>query len=314
MSPVKTAKSGKPYFRAEVQGAEKVENVVCFSPSKRRLFNELSFEGKGCIINNVKSAKDCIYVNDYSTVQEKELGFVQNPSVDYLNISQVLNEVPLDNKVHVRGVAVLEEARTVMSNGEEIHIREGFLVDENQKIPLTLWREYCALIDSRTTYNFKNLVKMKYASEIRLQTSHNTSYEISAEQIENYAEIPIILDIDMDAVQFVSIECGGYHCIECKKPVAEDTKEDLVIKCTNCNKVMLIKSLKRKKIHAVFVGEGAERLKLYVHEELLQLCFPDKLIGEMEEKQLAILLLNNRFDISYKESSMNITSIHCHVF
>ena len=113
---------------------------------------------------------------------------------------------------------------------------------------------------------------------------------------------------------FVSVECGGYNCVECSKPVDVQAKEDLVVKCGHCNKVMLIKSLKRKKMHAVTVREGVDKQKLFVHEELLQLCFQNKVISEMEETQLIILLLTNKFDISYKESSMNITSIHCHAF
>ena len=122
----------------------------------------------------MKPTKDVIYINDYSMVQEKELGFSHNPAVDYLTVDKVLHQVPLDAKVHARGVVVLDEIRNVHSRGEEISIRDGYLVDETGRIKLTLWREYCDLLDNRSTYDLKNLLKMKYSGEIRLQTSHNT--------------------------------------------------------------------------------------------------------------------------------------------
>ena len=42
--------------------------------------------------------------------------------------------------------------------GEDVSIREGYLVDETSRNKLTLWREYCNLLDNRSTYDLKNVV------------------------------------------------------------------------------------------------------------------------------------------------------------
>ena len=132
--------------------------MLCFSLAKRRLFNELSAERHGCVINSRKAGKDAICINDYSTVEEKELGFFQDPGVEYMSINDVINQVALDSKVNVRGVVILDQTRTVRAHGEDVSIREGYLVDETSRNKLTLWREYRNLLDNRSTYDLKNVV------------------------------------------------------------------------------------------------------------------------------------------------------------
>ena len=175
VSTVKVAKSsGKPYFWLEIQTADKIDSALCFSPSKRKLFNELCSERRGCSINNVKAGNHTFYVNDYSTVEEKDLGFVYSTDIDYLTVEQVINQVALDTKVNVRGVVLLQPIHSVrVGDDEDVSIRDGHLVAENASIKLTLWREYCELFEHETTYDFKNLLKMKYSGEIRLQSLYN---------------------------------------------------------------------------------------------------------------------------------------------
>ena len=308
VSPVKVAKSGKQYFRLEIQTAKKVDDALCFSPSKRRLFDELCVQRSGCVINNVKKGKDTLYVNDYSTVEKKELGFSQNPAVEYMRIEQVINQVALDSKVNVKGLVILDDVRIVRVHGEDVNIREGHLVDETSRIKITLWREYCDL-ENNTTYNLRNVAKMKYSGEIQLQTLHNTTFSLSSEQIEEYEEIPIVEDVNLSNVSIGSIEASPPYCPECSKPVVHPNKDDLLVTCSNCSKVMLFSNLKRKKSHFIIVGNGLEKRKMSVHEDLLQVCFPEKDVQEMHESQVMILLLTNKFNISYKDTSMHVTGL-----
>ena len=293
----------------EIQTAQKIDDALCFSPSERRLFNELCADHRGCVIDNVKEGKDIMFINDYSTVVEKELGFSQNPSVEYLSIDQVINSVSVDSKVNVRGVVVLDHVRTVRVQGEDVDIREGYLVDETSRIKLTLWREYCNLFENRSTYNLKNVSKMKYSGEIRLQTLHNTTYLLSDVQIEDYDEILVVEEQVLSNATISSVESSPLHCSECNKPLIPENKEDQLVNCLNCSKVMLHSSLKRKKVHFIIVGgEGLEKRKLSLHDEQLQLCFPEKDLNEMDEQQINLLLLTNKFNISYKEP-MYVTRI-----
>ena len=208
--------------------------------------NELCHERKGCTINNVKSGKDVLYVKDYSTIQEKELGFPQRPDVNYMTVAQVINQVAVDNKVNVRGVVILDEIRNVRVRDEDVSIREGYLVDGNNRIKLTLWREYCDLLENRSTYDLRNLLKMKYSGELRLQSLHNTSYSRSVEQIEDYQGIPVVEGLVLANVKIDSIESSLPLCPKCNKPIDHD-KQKAIVKCGNCLKVVLSSSLKRRK-------------------------------------------------------------------
>ena len=109
-----------------------------------------------------------------------------------MTVSKVLNEMPLDSKVNMREVAILDETRIITtSNNEDIFIHMGHFLDETDNITLTLWREYCPLLKNRVSDDLQNVVKMKYSGEIRLQTC--TTYMVSEEQIEEY-NMPNIYD------------------------------------------------------------------------------------------------------------------------
>ena len=281
VSPVKVAKtSGKPYFMMEIQTAEKLNRALSFSPSKRRLFNELCADRRGCVINNVKSGKDTLYVNEYSTVVEKKLGFNHYPKVKYMTIGEVINQVPTDAKVNVRGVVLLQEVRSVRVRSEDVNIREGHLVDESSRIKLALWREYCELLENRAVYDLKNLVKMKYSGEIRLQSLHNTTYALSEVQIEEYDPLPVLEDKVLFNATVAAVEAAARNCTECNKPISDGNDKELLVKCGNCCKVMMRTSLKRKKMHYIIINSGEneyDKRKLSCHHEQLQTCFPEKI-------------------------------------
>lgn len=69
-------KSNKPYFNIDLETQKDVKSVVCFSPSKHRLFETAANERTGCEIKNVSIKDDkTVFVSDYSTLCTKELGF-----------------------------------------------------------------------------------------------------------------------------------------------------------------------------------------------------------------------------------------------
>ena len=57
---------------------------------------------------------------------------------------------------------VFDEKRTLSCNGEDVGIREGYLVNENYQIHLTLLREYADDVKDNECYQFKYLMKMIY--------------------------------------------------------------------------------------------------------------------------------------------------------
>ena len=105
---------------------------------------------------------------------------------------------------------------------EDVSIRDGYLVDGNNRIKLTLWREYCDTLENRSTYDLRNLLKMKYSGEVRLQSLHNTSYSRSVEQIEDYQGIPVVEHLVLANVKIDSIESSLPLCPEFNKPIDHD--------------------------------------------------------------------------------------------
>ena len=153
----------------------------------------------------------------------------------------------------------------------------------------------------------KNVSKIKYSGEIRIQTLHNTTYSLSEVQIHDYVEIPVEEEQVLPNVAVTMVEVVPLQCKECHKPLAQPKKkDDLLVTCNNCSKVMLCASLKRKKVHYINVGGR----KLSLHDEQLQLCFPEKDLSLMDETQINVLLLTNTFNITYLEP-MYVTHIEC---
>ena len=203
------------YFNVDLETENDVKSVVCFSPSKRSLFQSAVETCRGCEIQNVtvKEDESTVFVSEYSTIRNKELGFRRTNEHDYKTVSEVLNEVPVDTQVNVQGALELDLVRFVTVNGEEVPIREGHLVDESGNIKITLWREYTEL-QSGTTYDFLHLIKLRYAGDVVLQTIHTTTYQVSITQLQDY-EVPertnslSLHDVTVMAIKHsVSNACG----------------------------------------------------------------------------------------------------------
>ena len=94
VSPLKRSKSNKEYFNLDIETQTNVRNAVCFSPSKRLLFNEAALNHTGCEIQNAVDNEDkTLFASDYSTIKTTELGFPRTNTYKYLTLHEVINEV-----------------------------------------------------------------------------------------------------------------------------------------------------------------------------------------------------------------------------
>ena len=178
LSPMKTSRKNKPYFNMDIETENKqLQPIVCFSPSKRKLFVDAVANNTGCSITNarVSKDKDTVFVTDYTKVKSTSLGFSPCFEVTYHSIHEAVNEIPLDSKVNVRGVLVLGEPQTVKVFGADVPIRNGHICDSSGNIKICLWREYAELENNRT-YAFSGLVKGNYNNSVQLQTSSSTTF------------------------------------------------------------------------------------------------------------------------------------------
>ena len=141
VSPLKSArKSKKQYFTLDLETDSNIKNIVCFSPSNRRLFSDAINQRTGWEIRNVKlkSGESTAFVSDYSTVHQKELGFPCTNIYKYKSVADIINEVPLNSQENVHAVVHVKDVKHVTVNNEEVPIREAYLCDHCGNIRLTL--------------------------------------------------------------------------------------------------------------------------------------------------------------------------------
>ena len=156
----------RDYFNVDIETQTDIRKAICFSPSKRKLFEEAALNRSGCEIQNAHDNADkTLFVSDYSTVKTADLGFPRTNSYKYLTVSEVINEVQVDQKVNVRGLVVLNDTKYVTVAGKnDVPIREGHIIDETASMKITVWREYIN-IPNNVTYNFLDLLKVRYGAE-----------------------------------------------------------------------------------------------------------------------------------------------------
>ena len=286
----KFKKKNRHYFNFDLETSSDVKSVVCFSPSKHKIFEDASNDQSGCEIINATLNNDesTIYVSDYSTIHTKELGFTRTNQYDFKRISEVVNEVPLDTKVNVQGAVALEETRHVTVNGDEVAIREGHLIDETGNIKITLWREYTE-VESGQTYDFLRLIKIRYAGEVVLQSINSTTYQVSRNQLEGY-EVPARVEPNMlDDVAVVAIDISETHmCMICKAPAIPG--EIQLYNCAKCRSVMLTSSLRRKSLKKFTIILNSDHCQFNCHDSVLAIAFPTRNIADMDVDQLSLMI------------------------
>lgn len=74
MSPIKISRKNKPYFNRNIEDENKIHRAVCFSPSKKRLFDEAhtSEAGISIIDERVGSDGTTLFINDSTKVKEEK--------------------------------------------------------------------------------------------------------------------------------------------------------------------------------------------------------------------------------------------------
>ena len=90
-----------------------VKKAVCFSPSKRPGNESLAPNKSGCVISNARTNNDALMISEYSTVEERDLGFEPKSTNKFTDIFKIINELPLDINADVVGHAILDEPTVV---------------------------------------------------------------------------------------------------------------------------------------------------------------------------------------------------------
>ena len=140
-----------------LQTKRKSHRVVCFVPAKRPRFED---KNKSPLkISNFqysKKGRDILINNNVQVEAVNRLDFpcaeISGDNIKIKNIERCANF----QMINVQGkTMLLRETRYVSTIN--LNCREASLVGETGTIKLTLWVEFCSIVENGLTYMFKNL-------------------------------------------------------------------------------------------------------------------------------------------------------------
>ena len=126
LSPVKISRSSRPFFNLNLELEDKsIKRAVCFAPRKRQILLEAEQSNVGVKHTNTGTYEDgTIKIDQKSTtIKQEVLGFVPELKIEICDVEKLINEVPLNTIVNVRGVVKLEEKSSVPVQGSEVTVR-----------------------------------------------------------------------------------------------------------------------------------------------------------------------------------------------
>ena len=307
MSPIKTSKRNKPYFNVNVETSNNnVYRAVCFSPSKRKIFDEAEQSHYGLSIDHANKKPDgTIFIHDNTNIKMEQLGFHPSYKIPTKTVSEVINEVAVNTSVNVSGHLKLEDASVVSVGGQDVVIRRGYLCDGTGHIKITLWREYSNLKNG-CTYVLCEMRKGVYNSRTEIQSTNTTSYK-EIEPMDHFSmpdEDPttaITTTGTFFAVKFFHTT----KCVFCNENVNIKTNDNSttdLIQCLKCDSASLLKLVKAAKYWIGAVNVGSRRIDLTIDSNLLGL-------DDMSTDQLQIYLLSNEFNFTYDPFSGKVENI-----
>ena len=215
----------------------KTHRVVCFAPAKRPLFED---KNKSPLkISNFqysKKGRDILINNNVQVEAVNRLDFpcaeISGDNIKIKNIERWANF----QMINVQGkIMQLRETRYVSTIN--LNCREASLVDETGTIKLTLWAEFCSIVENGLTYMFKNLrVKHDSYGRIYVNTPKKGCQITLTDPISvnvNSSDIPSD-EIIIAKGEILSIDSISRYlnCSKCNTEIEPGTK--LFIDCPSC--------------------------------------------------------------------------------
>ena len=133
LSPLKRSKSsGKEYFDLQFQTEKNPIRAVCFSPDKWRKLNEYQESETSCELRNldVRKSSNDYFITQRSVVKPKKVLFKKDEKIESTSIDQIINELPLFTRVHVKAKVIsLDAIKLEEYDGKKIEVRQVNISD-----------------------------------------------------------------------------------------------------------------------------------------------------------------------------------------
>ena len=312
MSPIKLSKKNKPYFNLNLEENGGVRQAVCFSPTKKKLFDEANIKDAGLSITGSKISSDgTVLINESTKVKIETLGFQPSFELPCKTVKQIINEVPLKSKTNVIGIIKLEEETTASVAGQDVAIRRGYLCDDTGSIKLTLWREYAANLYNSGSYMFSSLVKTLFNNTVELQSTNSTSFK-QVEDITNFVEPTE----DSKSTQCTFVGAVFIHHVKCLFcniliPMNEDIEKEnntRLVTCVRCKGSAMSNCLSHNKFWNVIAIVEGTRIDMKINSSIIDKCLP----SDLELDQMKLYLLTKTFQLTYDELSGVVSKLLVH--
>ncbi|XP_035675787.1 uncharacterized protein LOC118415351 [Branchiostoma floridae] len=284
------------FFKFDIQLANDVKKVICFSPEKRKLMS--THEGKSCKISKYEVSKhpmSDIVFKDKSEVIDETVDFERTNIETKLSQISDLQKITNNQEVYVEiKVTSKQKSETITRGTKEMIKSECMATDNTGSIRLVAWEPHSLKLGH--SYHLKVRVK-SFEGDKYINTTAETTFE----EIEP-------LDISDEPTQDVnkycikgniaSMEIVSRHlkCTNCRKKLVNTASK--VTKCQNCHMSQLTKKCHQDltvKLHIDPIGQNQQRMFIT--------CFSDT---------IATLITSDPFTLSDDELTEKILEMGEH--
>ena len=236
LSPLKQGK----FFEFQLQAERKTVRGVCFSPPKRKRFEELRSSSspvkiKKFRIDTKSNAEDYVMGHDVLIEECPGVNFEKNEMPTVMNISTV-KSVCIGQLVTLKAkVAYIHAPKYVGS--QNLRLQEVVLVDPSGNMKFLLWEKFVGSLQESGTYIFRNVrvKKDKYTAEVFLNTAMSGSEITTDQPFQEMLAVAVDLPCVTTYVELKGIDKVVYYlaCYKCKKKI-EDAQPK-VVTCVSCH-------------------------------------------------------------------------------
>eukprot|EP00794_Sanderia_malayensis_P002084 gene2084-2362_t len=316
----------KKFFDFQFQTETGVVRAVCFSPGKKRCFEEASFKKSPVKIKKFMKDKAAhstdIIMNEKVIVQElPSLNFECHDLVPKeLNI-QKLAEVSPQQMVTLKAkVCNLRKETTILQYSKNpLKKRDGLLVDPFGNIKIVFWEDDINAVEEGKTYVFKNLrvKKNKMRSDMYVNPAKGCCTITPAVEFEEDLQYPQTLPQEMITATVTGEIIGiqkcvlNFCCFKCSK-VIPDCSGSTLVQCKHCHMKQKTKNCNKQWYMNAVVGDEDKKVSLNFYHDivitLLGIVKPDADVHDEEEASDLFFSMSS-ITCLYNESTRAVQSV-----
>jgi hypothetical protein len=286
LSPVRVGPKKKFFdFHLQVEGKKSVR-AICFSPAKRKLFDECEKNSTPVKIRKFmhdrKEGSTDILMSEYVIVEElkpEDVPFSKEELLPSdLNVSMLASISP-QQLISLKAKLIhVGEVETVKTPHSTLRKCDGLLVDPSGSVKITLWEDDVGKVTEGETYEFKNLKlkKNNFSGQLYVNPAKGISSITPSEGFTEALSVPeydpselMICSIKGEIVGLADVHVD-YSCIKCSNRVqptklakCQNSRCNLVQRLDKCNKQWYVKAMVNEKdinVYVVFRHENVMKV------------------------------------------------------